>query len=199
MRILSAAARVFAEKGFYNSKISQIAKLANVADGTIYLYFENKDDILISLFEEEMAKIISEMKDIVAEQKGVENKIRAFINKHLSLIGENRELAEVIQIELRQSHKFMKNYSGTKFSDYLNIISSIIVQGQKDGEVAPDIVPGIAKRILFGALDEISSYWVLSKNKKYSLKMSARLIGDIFIEGIRRKNGTSPEVNPTFD
>ncbi|NOZ60218.1 MAG: TetR/AcrR family transcriptional regulator [Calditrichaeota bacterium] len=187
-RILNAAARVFAEHGFYNSKISQIAKLAKVADGTIYLYFENKDDILITLFEEEMGKIIFEMKKVIAEKRGFENKIRAFIDKHLSLIGENRELAEVMQIELRQSHKFMKNYSGTKFSDYLNIISSIIVQGQKDGDVEPEIVPGIGKRILFGALDEISSYWVLSKNKKYSLKMSARLIGDIFIAGIRRKD-----------
>ncbi len=186
-RILNAAAKVFAERGFYNSKISQIASLADVADGTIYLYFNNKDDILISLFEEEMTKIIDEMKNVVARAEGFENKIRAFIDKHLSLIGENRELAEVMQIELRQSHKFMKDYTGTKFSEYLNIISAIIVKGQKDGEVSHEVVPGIAKRILFGALDEISSYWVLSKNKKYSLKMSAKMIGDIFIEGVRTK------------
>ena len=183
-RILKAATQVFAQNGFYNSKISQIAKLANVADGTIYLYFRNKDDILISLFEDEMNKIIKSVKDQINQVQGVENKLRKFIEKHLSLIGENREMAEVIQIELRQSHKFMKGYSGTKFSDYLNIISGIITQGQKDGEVREDIVPGVAKRILFGALDELSSYWVLSKNRKYSLQLSGKLVGDIFIAGI---------------
>lgn len=183
-RILKAATHVFAQNGFYNSKISQIAKLANVADGTIYLYFKNKDDILISLFEEEMSKIIKNVRDEIAKETTLENKVRKFIEKHLNMIDERREMAEVLQIELRQSHKFMKGYSGTKFSDYLNIISAIIIQGQKEGEVRQDIVPGVAKRILFGALDEISSYWVLSKNKKYSLVHSAKLIGDIFIQGI---------------
>ncbi len=183
-RILKAATQVFAQNGFYNSKISQIAKLANVADGTIYLYFKNKDDILITLFEEEMVKIIKNVRDEIAKEMTFENKVRKFIEKHLNLIDENREMAEVIQIELRQSHKFMKGYNGTKFSEYLNIISAIVIQGQKDGEVRQDVIPGVAKRILFGALDEISSYWVLSKNKKYSLAMSAKMIGDIFIQGI---------------
>ncbi|MCD4666145.1 MAG: TetR family transcriptional regulator [Bacteroidales bacterium] len=184
-RILKAATQVFAQNGFYSSKISQIAKIANVADGTIYLYFKNKDDILISLFEDEMNKIIRSMKEEITRETGFENKIRKFIEKHLALIDENRDMAEVMQIELRQSHKFMKAYAGTKFSDYLNIISSIITQGQKDGEVNQDIIPGVAKRILFGALDEISSYWVLSKNRKYNLYVSAKMIGDIFINGVK--------------
>lgn len=184
-RILKAAASVFAKKGFYNSRISEIAKLANVADGTIYLYFKNKDDILISLFEEEMAKVINNIKDELSAINGSKEKIKKFIEKHLSLIDENRELAEVIQIELRQSNKFMKEYSGTKFRDYLNIISSIIIEGQKKGEFRQDIIPGIAKRVLFGALDEISNYWVLSKNKKYNIATTAQMISDIFINGIK--------------
>ncbi len=183
-RILKAATQVFAHNGFYNSKISEIARLAEVADGTIYLYFKNKDDLLISLFEEEMSKIIKNMRENIAREKGFSNKIVKFIEIHLSLIAENKELAEVMQIELRQSHKFMKEYMGTKLNDYLNIISSIIVQGQKNGEVRKDIVPGIAKRILFGALDELSGFWVLSKNKRYSLATSAKLISEIFIRGV---------------
>lgn len=183
-RILRAATQVFAHRGFYNSKISEIAKAASVADGTIYLYFKNKDDLLISLFEEEMSKIIRKMKDEINQVEGFENKIRKFIEVHLDLIAENKELAEVLQIELRQSHKFMKEYMGTKLNDYLNVISSIISQGQKSGEVRPDIIPGIAKRILFGALDELSGFWVLSKNKRYSISMSAQTLGDIFIKGV---------------
>lgn len=184
-RILKAAARVFSRKGFFKSTVAEIAKDAQVADGTIYLYFKNKDDILISLFEEEMASVIRDMKQELSALPTAEEKIRKFIEKHLAMIDENRELAEVIQIELRQSHKFMKEYSGTKFRDYVNIISSIINEGQKSGEFNQNITPGIAKIILFGALDEISNYWVLSKRKKYSLAHCAEMAGDIFLSGVK--------------
>lgn len=191
MRILKAATQVFAQYGFYKSKISDIARLADVADGTIYLYFKNKDDLLISLFEEEMARIILKMKTEVSKAEGFEEKIRTFIKVHLNLIAENKELAEVLQIELRQSYKFMKEYMGTKLNDYLNIISLIIIQGQKNGEVRAEIIPGIAKRLFFGALDELSGFWVLSKNKRYSLAQSGQMLGDIFLNGVmmnRNKN-----------
>lgn len=183
-RILKAATHVFAQYGFYNSTVSKIAKVANVADGTIYLYFKNKDDLLISLFEIEMAKIIHKMKEEIAKEQGFENKIRKFIQVHLEIIAENKDMAEVLQIELRQSHKFMKEYMGTKLNDYLNIISSIINQGQKEGEVRAEVIPGIAKRILFGALDELSGFWVLSKNKRYSLSLSGQMVADIFLKGV---------------
>ena len=186
-RILKAATKIFAQNGFYHSKISQIAKLAQVADGTIYLYFKNKDDILISLFEEEMSAIIKNVKKEIAKETGFENKIKKFISIHLSFMEQNREMAEVFQIELRQSHKFMKDYSGTKINDYLNIISSIIIQGQNEGEVNLDIDPWITKRILFGALDELSSYWVISKTKRYNLENCGKTIGDIYIRGMMCK------------
>lgn len=185
IRILKAAARVFSKKGFFKSTVAEIAKEAGVADGTIYLYFKNKDDILISLFEDEMANVIRDMKQELSALTTAEEKIRKFIEKHLALIEENRELAEVIQIELRQSHKFMKEYSGTKFRDYVNIISAIINEGQKNGEFNKNIIPGIAKIILFGSLDEISNYWVLSKRKKYSISLCAQMAGDIFLNGIK--------------
>ncbi len=187
-RILKAATQIFAQHGFYKSTISEIAKIANVADGTIYLYFKNKDDLLISLFEEEMMKIVQRMKEEVVKEDGFENKIRKFIQIHLEVIANNKELAEVLQIELRQSHKFMKDYMGTKLNDYLNIISGIISQAQRNGEVRSDIIPGIAKRILFGALDELSGFWVLSKNKRYSIATSAQMLGDIFINGIAKNH-----------
>jgi len=183
-RILKSATIIFARNGFHHSKISQIAKLAKVADGTIYLYFKNKDDILISLFEEEMNAIIRNVKKEITREIGFKNKIKKFVAVHLSFMEQNRDMAEVFQIELRQSHKFMKDYSGTKINDYLNVISSIIIQGQKDGEVKPDIDPGIAKRILFGALDELSSYWVISKTKKYNLDQCAKTISDVYLNGM---------------
>ncbi|MCH9008941.1 TetR/AcrR family transcriptional regulator, partial [candidate division KSB1 bacterium] len=107
VRILSAAVKVFAQKGFYNAKVADVAKNAGVADGTIYLYFKNKDDILISIFEEEMEKFIDEIKGVTAVETGSLAKLRRFIHAHLDLVQRNPKLAQVFQLELRQSNKFI--------------------------------------------------------------------------------------------
>ncbi len=183
-RIIDAAVRVFADKGFFNAKVSEIARESGVANGTIYLYFANKDDILISLFEQEMKRIIGRMKAEIEAEPDPLRKIEKFALMHLSLIEEHKELAEVLQVELRQSSKFMKEYRNRRFAEYVNLISAIIRQGQAAGVVRPDIMPGIAKRAFFGALDEMSRFWVLSRRKKYSIQTAARQIADFFVHGI---------------
>ena len=183
-KIVQAAIRVFARNGFYNSKIAEIAKEANVADGTIYLYFNNKYDILITIFEEEIGKIIAKVKQEMARIDDPREKLMRFAQIHLSLVEENRDLAEVIQVELRQSSKFMKEYRNKKFAEYLNIISQIVRQGQAQGVFREDVMPGIFKRAFFGALDEMSRFWVLSPKKKYSVNTAARQISSFFLQGI---------------
>src|SRR4030043_1596087 len=91
-RILKAALKVFAEKGFYNTRISEIAKEANVADGTIYLYFKKKDDILISLFEEEFGQIVENARKELEKEKDPLQKIRIFANMHLSIVSKQQKL-----------------------------------------------------------------------------------------------------------
>jgi len=183
-RIIEAALTVFAEKGFYNSKISEIAEKAEVADGTIYLYFKSKDDLLISLFEYEGAIIVSNMKKAMEKVKDPVEKIRTFAINHLNMVTKNRNLATIIQVELRQSSKFMKEYVNKKFVEYLNLISDAIHEGQKIGIIREEIKSGIAKRAFFGALDEMARYWVLSPSKKYNPISSAKQISDIFIRGL---------------
>ncbi len=183
-KIVQAAIRVFARNGFFNSKIAEIAKEANVADGTIYLYFNNKYDILITIFEEEIGKIIARVKREIAQLEDPRLKLERFAYLHLSLVEANRDLAEVIQVELRQSSKFMKEYRNKKFAEYLNIISQIVRQGQNAGIFKKEIMPGIFKRAFFGALDEMSRFWVLSSKKKYSVATAARQISSYFINGI---------------
>lgn len=183
-RIIKAAVKVFAKNGFYNSKVSEIARAAKVADGTIYLYFQNKDDILISLFEEEMARVMERVRAAVDAEGNPADKLRAFAKAHLSLVHANQELAEIIQVELRQSSKFMKEYDNVQFAQYLNLISSIIREGQEQGVFDPDIQPGVAKRAFFGALDEMSRYWVLSPVKKYSIETAASEISSYFLRGM---------------
>lgn len=183
-RILKAAAKTFARKGFYHTKISEIAQQAGIADGTIYLYFKNKDDILITLFEESMGSILEEFSRKLAACQNPAEKIRAFVHLHFELVRTNPDLAAVMQLELRQSHQFIKQYSGTRISDYLNLIGNIVDEGQASGLFRKDILPGIFKRALFGALDEMSTLWVLSKTKKYDLLESAEQIGALFLEGM---------------
>lgn len=150
-KILEAAVKIFARKGFYNAKVSEIAREANVADGTIYLYFKNKDDILIHLFEEEMDAVIQAMREEVLTLKDPVERLRAFVRKHLRMVEENKHLAEVIQVELRQSNKFVKDYKNEKFLDYLKLLADIVIDGQRKGVIRSDLNPSIAKRVIFGA------------------------------------------------
>ena len=166
--------------------MSEIAKEAEVADGTIYLYFKNKDDILISVFETEMKKMIHSMKKEISKCKDPIEKIKIFAFKHLNMITENQEWAEVAQVELRQSSKFMREYVKDHYIDYLNLFAYIVREGQEQGLIKEDINTGIAKRAFFGALDEMGRYWVLSRSKKYSVEESARQISDIFIKGVTK-------------
>lgn len=183
-RILKAAVRVFSQKGFYNAKVADIAKLAGVADGTIYLYFKNKDEILISIFEDEMERFISEAKREIASVNGIVEKLTRFIHTHLNFVRKNPKLAQVFQLELRQSNKFIKEYSGSKLKEYLNLIGSLVEEGQRQGIIRSDVHPGLMKRAIFGALDEVATHWVLLKDGKYNLERSADQIADIFIRGV---------------
>ncbi|HDM09332.1 MAG: TetR/AcrR family transcriptional regulator [Deltaproteobacteria bacterium] len=184
-KIIEAATKVFAEKGFFQSRVADIAREAGVADGTIYIYFDNKDDILISLFEEQMGLVLENMEKRLSTLDDPAEKLKTFALTHLKLVEENQSMAEIIQVELRQSSKFIKEYKNKQFARYLDIIASIIREGQEKGIFRADVVPGIAKRAFFGALDEMSRFWVLSSRKDYDIKTAAHQISQYFLEGMK--------------
>ena len=183
-RIIQAATKIFARKGFYQSKISEIAGEAQVADGTIYIYFENKDDILISLFEEQMKVVLDNMVSQISREDNPAKKLVKFALTHLELIEQNQNMAEIIQVEVRQSSKFMKEYKNEKFAEYLDLIRDIIREGQEKGVFKKEVIPGIAERAFFGALDEMSRFWVLSSRKQYDIRTAAKQISEYFLNGI---------------
>ena len=183
--IIEAATKVFAKKGFYKAKISEIAREAQVADGTIYIYFENKDDILISLFEEQMKAVLDNMVIRISEEDDPVKKLEKFALVHLQLVEQNKNMAEIIQVEVRQSSKSMKEYRNDPFVQYLELIADIIRQGQKEGLFNKGIIPGVAKRAFFGALDEMSRFWVLSSRRQYDIKTAAKQISGYFLVGIK--------------
>ncbi|MCG2777260.1 MAG: TetR family transcriptional regulator [Desulfobacterales bacterium] len=184
-RIIQAATKMFARKGFYKTRISEIAMEAQVADGTIYIYFENKDDILISLFEEQMQIVLDNMVDQISREDDPVKKLEKFALIHLQLIEQNPNMAEIIQVEVRQSSKFMKEYNNEKFVQYLDLIGDIIREGQENGVFKKEVIPGVAKRAFFGALDEMSRFWVLSSRKQYDIKTAAKQISEYFLNGIQ--------------
>jgi len=183
-KIIDAATKIFAKKGFHQARISEIAREAQIADGTIYIYFENKDDILISLFEEQMNVVLDNMVKKISEQNNPIKKLEKFALTHLQLIEQNKNLAEIIQVEIRQSSKFMKEYKNEKFTQYLDLVGKIIQEGQENGVFKKEVIPGVAKRAFFGALDEMSRFWVLSSRKRYDIKTSAKQISEYFLYGI---------------
>ena len=188
-KIIVAATKVFAKKGFFNARISDIAKEAKVADGTIYLYFNNKFDILISVLEEEIGKIIEQIEKAIEKETDAERMLMIFIEKHLAAMKQNRNLAEVIHIELRQSDRLVKEYRNNTFKEYINLISDIIQKGQEQGIYRKDILPGIAKRAFFGALDEVSRIWTTPNSSQYSLEETTEQIIALFVVGMCARSG----------
>mgnify|MGYP001262044149 CR=1 FL=1 len=182
--ILNAAKQVFAQEGFYNSKVSEIAREAHVADGTIYLYFKNKDDILISLFEEEITRIIKTVRAELDSITDPREKLIKFCDNHLTIVETDRALAEVIQVELRQSNKFMREYKNKNFLAYLNIIADIVAQGQQQGVFRDDLKPDLCARVIFGSLDELSTYLVTAKRKRFDVHEVAVMVGNSFLNGM---------------
>lgn len=183
-RILDAAIKVFARKGFYNATIADVARVAEVAEGTIYLYFKNKDDLLISIFEQSMELFIQEAKKELGDIEDPKAKLKRFLSLHLELVQKNPELAQVLQIELRQSSKFMKEYEGGKLGEYLNLVRGILEEGQEKGVFRVGLDARILRRAIFGAVDELALEWLLMTKKKYSLESCAEQIGDMVVRGI---------------
>lgn len=183
-KIISAATKVFAKKGFFTARISDIAKEAKVADGTIYLYFNNKYDILLTVFEEEVGKIVERTSKLLNNEEDPTKMLEIYTIQHLMAMKKNKNLAEVIQIELRQTHKVIKDYRDNKFSEYIGIIANIIKKGQETGTYRADIKADIAKRVYFGALDEVSRVWNASLETHYTVEEIAEQVLAMFLTGI---------------
>lgn len=184
-RILRAAVKIFSRKGFFSSKVSEIARAAEVADGTIYLYFRNKDDLLISLFEEKMGEVVADVRRRIAAGGNAIDRLRIFIENHMDLIERESGLVEVILLELRQSTKFLKDYTPVKFFEYLEVISDILEEGKREGSIRPDLNVSVARRAIFGALDELSLTYILSRKQKYHPDVTAGELCRLLLEGLR--------------
>jgi TetR/AcrR family fatty acid metabolism transcriptional regulator len=182
-QIIEAAMRVFAREGYYNSRVSDIAREAGIAAGTIYLYFKTKDDILVTLFRDKMAEFVSELRKAIAGEADAASKVRQLVSLHFSMLEENPDLAEVVQVELRQGQKFFRGASSQEIGAYFALIGSVLEEGVAQGRFRSDLPVKVATKMLFGAMDQMATSWVLGK-RGYQLVDTADAVAEIFLQGV---------------
>ncbi len=191
--ILRAAVQVFAERGFHQARVSDVAEKAGVADGTIYLYFRNKEDLLICIFEDSMDTLLSGLQSALEGVSDPLERIRVFARFHLRQVRDNPAEAEVLQVQLRGSNKFLKDYRPEKLWAYIGVFAEAMRQGQANGLVRKDVDPFLQMWSFFGALDELGTQWVLAKGRKIELDVAADQVAGVFIRGL----STSPTSKET--
>jgi len=184
--ILRAAIDVFAERGFFNAQVADVARAAGVAAGTVYLYFRGKDDLLVSIFERTMREALARVRAAVADTADPRERLHRFARLHLGGLGRDRNLAVVFQVELRQSTKFMEQFSSTLLRDYLGLIRQAIEDGQRRKLFRADLKPTVTAKMFFGVLDEMATNWILSR-RRYSLEADADAAVDLFLNGARTR------------
>lgn len=187
-RILDAAIKVFAERGFHTATVAEIARGAGVADGTIYLYFKGKDDLLLRLFDEKMTELLAEARSELEKERSAPARLSRFIQLHLALVERNPDLASVLIVELRQSAQFIKAADRQKLAAYVDLIAEVVKDGQERGELDAGISPATVKRAIFGALDELALGWLVS-GRRTSLKKTAAEVAAWFVRGLLARNG----------
>ncbi|MCK5203304.1 MAG: TetR/AcrR family transcriptional regulator [Desulfobacterales bacterium] len=190
-QILEAAVKVFARQGFHQSTVAQIAKEAGVADGTIYLYFKNKDDILVQFFSYRTKQVFESFRGEVDRAEASSDKLRNLVRRHLAEFQRDRNGAIVYQVETHQNSRLAEAQIREMSQMYRDLISEIVEQGQQEGTIRKDLYVGLVKRFVIGAVDEVINTW-LHSNGEYDLVSMADPLVELFIKGIGHSDNSTP-------
>lgn len=182
-RILEAACKSFAEMGFHQSTISQIAQEAGVADGTIYLYFKNKDDILVQFYEYKTKQVFDRFREAVNLADTAVDKLRNLIRTHLDEFQKDPYMAMVYQAEVYQQRRKARDSIREMSKMYRDIIAELIEKGQEEGTMRRNLYVGLVKRVVNGAVDEVINAWI-HQGRSYDLVSMAEPLVELFLHGI---------------
>jgi len=182
-QILEAAIKVFAEQGFHQATISQIAREAGVADGTIYLYFKNKEDIMVNFFGYKTKQVFGRFREEVDKADNARDKLRLLIKRHLEEFQRDRSMAILYQTETRRFSRMCEEQIREMSKMYLDLVSEIVESGQDEGLMRKDLYMGLVKRFIIGAIDEVINTW-LHSGGSYDLVSMADPLVDLFIRGV---------------
>lgn len=184
MQIVDAAVIAIAENGYHQAQVSKIAKQAGVADGTIYLYFKNKEDILISVFQEKMGIFAENLQAIIKSGETASDKLCKMIENHFQVLSSDRHLATVTQLELRQSNKEIRLKINSILKEYLILLDQILIEGMLNGEFNQTMDVRIARQMVFGTIDEITTTWVMNENR-YDLLEQAPKVKQLLLNALK--------------
>lgn len=180
---MTSAVKVFASQGFHNTRVSEIAREAGVADGTIYLYFKSKDDILRQFFSYKAKLVFDGFRQELDRGGNAVDKLRNLIRRHLTEFQQDKDMAVVYQAEARQNSQLV----GIQFKEvsqmYLHILGEIIEQGQAEGVMRKDLYVGLVKRFILGAINEVINTWVLTGGQYDLVNMADDLV-ELILKGI---------------
>ena len=174
-QIIDAAIVVIAENGYHQSQVSKIAKQAGVADGTIYLYFKNKEDILISVFDEKMEMFADRLHEIIEEPISASEKLYKMVENHFTVLSADRHLATVTQLELRQSNLALRLRINAVLKNYLVLLDTILKEGIANGEFDKNMDIRLARQMVFGTIDETTTTWVMNEYKYNLVALSSKV------------------------
>ena len=183
-QIIDAAVIAIAENGYHQAQVSKIAKQAGVADGTIYLYFKNKEDILISVFQEKMGVFVDNLQDIIKNGSSSSEKLAQMIENHFKVLSDDRHLATVTQLELRQSNKEVRLKINAILKEYLKLLDEILIEGMLSGEFNPTMDVRLARQMVFGTIDEITTTWVMNEYRYDLLALSSK-VTQLVLNGLK--------------
>jgi len=183
-QIIDAAIIVIAENGYHQSQVSKIAKQAGVADGTIYLYFKNKEEILVSVFEEKMEIFADNLKEIIQQDISSSDKLYKMIENHFVVLASDHHLATVTQLELRQANLALRLRINAVLRNYLVLLDTILKEGIEQGEFDPRIDIRLARQMVFGTIDETTTTWVMNEHK-YDLVDLTSKVHRLLLNGVK--------------
>ena len=184
---MEAAVTVFARQGFHQSTVAQIAKEAGVADGTIYLYFKNKDDILVHFFAYRTKQVFEKFRAEVKRADNSLDKLRNLIRRHLMEFQRDRNMAVVYQVETHQNSRLAESQIREMSQMYQDLISEIVELGQQEGNIRKELYVSLVKRFILGSVDEVINTWLHSE-KEYDLVSMADPLVDLLVRGIGTSN-----------
>jgi TetR/AcrR family fatty acid metabolism transcriptional regulator len=189
--ILDAALKTFVIRGYPDTRVSEIAAEANVAEGTLYNYFPSKEDLLLALFDEKWGGIIDEIKKRIGHLDDPNKKLKVMFSLVVRMFKRDRHLAEIFLVDVKQSSIFLNNYTVNRVVEFIDLIEEILEEGKRKGIYRKNLDTRVAKMIIFGAAQGILLSLVLSesaavKNKtfKFSLYRAAMTLRDIFKSGL---------------
>ncbi len=182
-RILRAAIDEFARKGYFTARMSDVAKAAGVADGTLYLYFEGKEHLLICIFDDVLSRFIARLREQISQVEDPAEKLAIMVRLHLETLAGDRALAHVLQIETRHSRRFMSLLTRGRLGEYLDLVRAIIQEGQEKGTFRRDLSTGLATNFVFGTVDELVNSWLLAEEPGDLTRIGAPLL-DLLSNGM---------------